>query len=276
MSKTFSDLLVAAYNNDVGNYYAAPANQTSISYQNQLQNTRSLAPNQAGNFRIGGPLTAKINVSCYVCNLSGADGVSFNFFSGIFADLTGDVSTHFIIGGTVFDRCYLDSASVEITPFGPISMSAEFTCLSPPTGVPLDVANPGWSSADNLKDHMAYGYYTQITNGTLLSDANRESINYKVACGRTYSYAIGGIEASNVFLDSVEKELSIKATDIGTFINYESYGDVISIKPRNSLGQNMITTGLFMTSAAKIMSQNLSIQEGGNLAGDISMREVIL
>jgi len=274
MSKTFSDLLVAAYNNNVGNYYAAPANQTSISLQNQLQNTRSLAPNQAGDFRIGGPLSAKINVSCYVCNLDGADN-SYNFFSGVFADLTGDVSTHIYVGGTFFDRCYLDSASVEITPFGPISMSAEFTCLAPPTGEYTQVSAP-WSSVDNLKDHIAYGYYTQITDGTLLSDANRESISYKVACGRTYSYAIGGIQASNVFLDTVEKELSIKATDIGTFINYASYGDIISIKPRNSLGEDMITTGLFMTSAAKIMSQNLSIQEGGNLAGDISMREVIL
>lgn len=275
MSKTFSDLLVAAHNSNVGNFYAAPANQTSISLQNQLQNTRSLAPNQAGDFRIGGPLTAKINVSCYVCNLNGADGNTFNFFSGVFADLTGDVSTHIYVGGSFFDRCYLDSASVEITPFGPISMSAEFTCLAPPTGETL-LDSASWSSADNLKDHIAYGYYTQITNGTLLSDANRESINYKVACGRTYSYAIGSIQASNVFLDSVEKELSIKATDIGAFINYASYGDVISIKPRNSLGQDMITAGLFMTSAAKIMSQNLSIQEGGNLAGDISMREVIL
>jgi hypothetical protein len=274
MSKTFSNLLVAAYNSNAENYYAAPASQTSISLQNQLQNTRSLAPNQAGDFRIGGPLSAKINVSCYVCNLNGTDGNTFNFFSGVFADLTGDISTNIYFGGLFFDRCYLDSASVEITPFGPISMSAEFTCLEPPTGEYLLTTAP-WP-ADNLKDHIAYGYYTQITDGTLLSDANRESISYKVACGRTYSYAIGGTQASNVFLDSVEKELSIKATDIGAFINYASYGDIISIKPRNSLGEDMITTGLFMTSAAKIMSQNLSIQEGGNLAGDISMREVIL
>ena len=79
-----------------------------------------------------------------------------------------------------------------------------------------------------------------------------------------------------MFLDSVEKELSIKATNIGNFIDYTGYGDVISIDVKADDNSSIFIQPLSMSSNSRIVSQNISMEEGGILAGDISLRETLL
>ena len=172
---TYKNILVAA-TDDNANDYLCPAANISISAQNKLESSRILAPNQNNNFRIGGELNSKISISFVACNHSGADG-NWNFASGVLQNFTGtSYIDSMLIGNVIFADCYLDGASVEINPFGPVMVTADFTCLNPPINYAFIVSTGSWT--DNLNSGIAYGFNTTITNGTTLSDANRESISY--------------------------------------------------------------------------------------------------
>jgi hypothetical protein len=254
--------------------YLCPAATISISAQNKLEASRILAPNQNNNFRIGGELNSKISISFVACNHSGANG-NWNFASGVLQNLTGEnyIST-MLIGDNSFQTCFLDSVAVQIDAFAPVTITADFTCLNPPINSSFVGATINWS--DDLNSGIAYGFNTVITNGTTLSDANRESISYKINCDRTYSTSIGETSPNNIFLNGVEKELSIKSHNIGAYIDYTGYGEMIVVDPKNAAGQSIVGGGFGMSSNCKITAQNLSVQEGDVLMGDISLREIIL
>jgi hypothetical protein len=274
------DQAIAAASFDTIEYFVFPASNISITAQSSLQAGRILAPNQNDNFRIAGQSVSKISLNFLVSmgdvEIPGLGLFSTNFAQIIFNQLTGfDKLAVMEFGGNSFFDCYLDSASIQISNFAPVSISAEFTCLGDPIGSPIVPFGGGTVELNNTSG-IAYGFNTQITSGTLLSDSNRESITYKVDCNRTYSTSIGQTDPNGIFLDSVEKEINIKSTNIGNYIDYRSYGDVINIDPKNASGQSIISGGFGMSSNSRIMSQNISIAEGGILAGDISLREIVL
>ncbi len=278
----YSDTLVAIFNNILGKYYFTPATNISISLQNKLEPSRILAPNQNNNLRIGGERVFKASISFLACNkTSDADPSStWNAASGVLNDLTGSQNCQIQFGESTntFPTCYLDSVSLQIQPFAPITVTADFTCLVPQNQA-YNNTSYSWDYAgidDELVSGFAHGYNTVITNGTTLSETSRDSITYKITCDRSYTTSIGQTVPDNAFLNGIEKELSIKSTNIISFINHSGYGEMITIDPRNDLGESIVGGGFGMSSNCRIVSQNLSLQEGGILAGDISLREVIL
>lgn len=257
-------------------YFSVAATNLSITNQNQLESSRILAANQNNNFRIGGELNTKINMSFLVCNQDNTiAGGTWNLFSGIHQYLTGDIFCSILIGNEYYNSSYLENASLEITPFAPIVCNAEFTCLNPPVNGPAITPN-SFVYTDALSSGIAYGYTTTITSGTTLSDSNRESISYKINCNRSYTTSIGLSQPNNAFLNSIEKEMSIKARNIGNLIDYTGYGEIININPKTLNDKDIISGGFGMSSNCRVLSQNLSVQEDGILAGDISLKEVIL
>lgn len=259
---------VVIQHNSIG--YTGLSSSASISYSASLEPSRILAPNQNNNFRINGPLAAKISL-----NIIGSSGAFIRSVSDLIINtLTGDQNSDIQIGGSIFSGCYLNSASVEISPFAPVSVSAEFTSTNM-------LINTGFQTGQTVTSVLnyraiAHGHTTIVNSGSALSDGNYAAISYRVSCNRTPSFTLGQKLAQNMFLDSVEKELSIKATNIGNFIDYSGYGDVISIECRNAFGNPIFSPPLSMSSNSRIVSQNLSMEEGGILAGDISLREVVL
>jgi hypothetical protein len=247
------------------------ANSASVSYAAPLEASRILAPNQNNNFRIGGPLATRISFNFVACNKT-----SYNAANLLLTTLVGDTPVQTIkVGASEFYDCFCTSASVDISPFAPVNISAEFVSNNMPVDVPFS-PETGPALTEDLTGYLAHGYNTVIVNGDALSDQNYESISYKVNCSRTPTFVLGQSLASNMFLDAVEKELNIKATNIGNFINYSGYGDIIDIDVRNDLGNSIFVSPLSMSSNSRILSQNLSMSENSILAGDISLREVIL
>lgn len=246
--------------------YLAAASSASISYNAALEASRFLAPNQNNNFRIGGPLAAKISI-----NMIADKRDQYSFPSLLFGALTGNNSVLLKVGASQFSSCYCNSARVDISPFSPISISAEFVSYNPPVDIPF----AAYSSDSNIGS-VSHGHKTIITNGSLLSDKNYSAISYQVSCNRTPVFNLGQKNAQSVFLDSVEKELTIKATNIGNFIDYSGYGDLISIDVKADNNQSVFFAPLSMSANSRIVSQNLSMEEGGILAGDITLREIVL
>jgi len=259
---------VVIQHNSIG--YTGLSSSASISYSASLEPSRILAPNQNNNFRINGPLAAKISL-----NIIASTGFNIRSLSNLILNtLTGDQSSNIQIGGSIFSGCYLNAASVEISPFAPVSVSAEFTSANM-------LINTGFQTGQNITAivnprTIGYGYTTIINSGSALSDQNYATVSYRVSCNRTPSFTLGQKLVQNMFLDGVEKELSIKATNIGNFIDYSGYGDVVSIECRSNAGFDIFSPPLSMSSNSRIVSQNLSMEEGGILAGDISLREVVL
>jgi hypothetical protein len=106
-----------------------------------------------------------------------------------------------------------------------------------------------------------------------LSDKTKDSISYSVSCARTPVYTIGSVLPKKFFLDAVEKEISIKSTNITKFIDYAGYDGSISIDLKDETGK-LATTISF--EKARVMSQSLSAQEGDILVAEIKAKEVIL
>ncbi len=253
-----------------GDDYIVTANSASVAYAASLEPSRILAANQNNNFRIAGPLAAKISFNFVACNTG-----SNNAANLLINTLTGDVVSDIMIGDSLFSGCYCNSVSVDVAPFAPVTISAEFTSnnMIVNSGFAPATATP---STQNLNGYLAHGHNTVISNGAALSDSNYGSISYRVNCGRTPSFTLGQKLVQTMFLDTVEKEMSIKATNIGNFIDYTGYGDAISINVKTDSETDVFSPPLSMSTNSRILSQNLSITEGEILAGDISLREVIL
>jgi hypothetical protein len=249
--------------------YPFIATNVNIQYSNQLQPGRILSsiPNQQ--MRIGGNLETKISID-FIFAGSGPETFATSF---IFENATGNFPIGISINNAFFSG-YLNSASLNIQPFAPITCNADFSIFGAPTGTGFGTEN--FSFFDNYYQQLAHGHNVLINGGTNLSDSSRDSISYKVVCNRTPVYEIGSINATNVFLDSVEKEVSIRSTNIGKFINYSGYGDVITIDPKNDLGFSVIEGVISMSANSRVVSQNLSAQEGDILAGEVTLREVVL
>ena len=114
-----------------------------------------------------------------------------------------------------------------------------------------------------------------MIDGTGLSETTRDSISYSITCGRSPRYSIGSINTDKVFLDSLEKDISIKSTNITKFINYTGYDDAISIGLKDETGANALSSDI-QFSAARILGQSLSVSEGDTLVAEIKAKEVVL
>jgi hypothetical protein len=79
----------------------------------------------------------------------------------------------------------------------------------------------------------------------------------------------------------VSKEISIKSDNVNQFINYSGSADnpnkesliTVSLRTPNQIP---LEPPLFFSHNARIISQNLSINAGDVLGGQVTLREIIL
>jgi len=269
---------VPVYLSTGGGFTPILAQSVSIQYQNKLRPNRVLNSSQSTqfeNYGIDGPMDASISLAFYA-ETSGS-GAKY-----CLETLTGNTSGSLLIGGVPFNACYLNSASVNIQPFAPIIINADFICHNPTTGETWSKNGAGVNrtvteipNVSNYTQKIVYGHSVSLISGTGLSESTRDSISYSVSCGRTPRYTIGSINTDRVFLDTLEKEISIKSTNITKFINYTGYDDAISIGLRDETGLNALSSNI-QFSAARILGQSLSISEGDTLATEIKAKEIVL
>ena len=258
--------------------YFAPANSVSISHGAKLSPYRTLAPNTLPEMRVGGNTNTKINLSFPLCNKFANDNPSqrsYNFGSGIFANLTGTGNTNLTIGGVVFSGCYLDSLSIDVAPFQAATMSASFTCTNPPTGLAMVLGSA--QPPIRLTDRFAYGHFATISGGSNYSDDVHSSISFSLDLKRTYSYAISKRNANIVFLDEASKQLQIKSTNIKTFVNESGASSSFSVDLKNELGEYVLPSGtLSVSSLGRLTAQNLAVSPPNILVADVTIDEALV
>ena len=261
-----------------GKRYIAPASSVSIAHSAKLNNQRTLAPNTFPEMRVAGNTDTKINMSFLLCNKFASNNASldsFNFGSGIFANLTGTGNSNLTIGGTTFSGCYLDQLSIDIAPFQAATMSASFTCTNPPTG--LAMISGQSTGESNMTNKFAYGHFATISGASNYSDDIHSSISFSLDLKRTYSYAISKRNANIVFLDEATKQLQIKSTNIKTFINESGASSSFSIDLKNESGEFVLPSGILSTSSrGKLTAQNLTVSPPNILIADVTIDEALI
>lgn len=163
---------------------------------------------------------------------------------------------------------YFKSSDVRSSFYNPLGYILEYD--------KTEIVNTEASKPANISDYVqkiVYGHSVAITSGENMSETTRDSISYSVSCGRSPVYTIGSVLPQRLFLDTVEKEISIKSTNINQFINYEGYDSSISIGLRDETGK-LISTIAF--DKARIMSQGIVAQEGDIVSAEIKAKQVIL
>jgi hypothetical protein len=266
-----------------GKFYYMPANTVSISHAARLQPQALLVSNMPPEMRLAGAFETKIQATFPICNKFAGDSPnndSFNFASGVLANLTGESPTDLYIGNSsqVFGGCYLDGFSIQIDPFQSAVMSVNFTCTDPITGVPF-LGSSTFATPQGLTEKFAYGHFAEVIGGSDISDSNRSSISYSVECKRAYSYALSETQrtAESVFLDELSKKLFIKATNINNFITESGYSSSMRIDLKNQLNELVLPTGAISISPrGRLNTQNLTMQAGGFLEADVTIDEALL
>jgi hypothetical protein len=277
MSKiSYSDIPVSMPRPDaVGKVFIAPANSVTIQHSAKLNRGAILAPISSPNLRLAGNLETKVTTTFPICHKFDTEDNSYNFASGILAYLTGTGSTNLTIGNRVFSGCFLDQCSIEIAPFQAATMSASFTCTNPPTGLPFISGQS--ISAPKLTDSFAYGHFANVSGASNFSAPVQSAISYSLNFRRTYSYAVSQKITNGVFLDEVDKQLSIKSTNITNFTNESGTSSSFAVNLFTESGILALPSGAISVSPnARLSAQNLSAQAGGILLADTTIDEAIL
>ena len=267
------------------------ANSVSINFDSQLEPRKYLGRNPISNdYAPTGPLQAKLSISWFP--LIGENAASRPMSqTGVLA-LTGDFLTgHQIrVGNFLFKDCYLNSYSIQITPYQPVSFTADFnsfdvnsiegTGFTGMAGAPSLLKTAGTGAYFDAMHALAVGI-----DGTLEPlPQSKKSVQISTSCSRSAVYTIGNKIPERVFLNSVERTVTIEGENVGSIIDFNGSGDGTSVNFKFSpfryvvTGNNFDPTGshkLLIAVSGKISAQSLSVQPGNTLNGSVTIRENI-
>lgn len=267
------------------------ANSVSINFDSQLEPRKYLGKSPISNdYAPTGPLQAKVSLSWFP--LIGENTASRLISqTGVLA-LTGDFTTgHQIrVGNFLFKDCYLNSYSIQITPYQPVSFTADFNSFdvnsierSSFTGManaPSLLSGAGTGAYFDAMHALAVG----VTGNLEPLPQSKKSIQISASCSRSAVYTVGSKLPERVILNSVERTVTIEGENVGSIIDFNGSGDGKSIDFKFSPFRYVVTGNnfdpkashkLLISVSGKITSQSLSVQPGNTLNGSVTIRENI-
>jgi hypothetical protein len=268
----------------ITNYNYLMASQVSIDMNAGAVAKRKINQpiNQYDQFTHPDPLSSKISFQSYIIGSDQEGFVNPDLSTAakiILNQSTGDNYHVIKIGNNVFNKCYLNSYTVDINPLRPVILSVDFTCNNPPTGTSIAQLSNGVDSfigSNNFAEKIIHSHTCSVSGvGNVVSDI-QSSIRYQVTCARTPVYPIGSITPSSMILDQVERQMDIDSTDIHKIINQEGSTLIspISIGLKYQKNYSM-TARLGMSAGSKILSQKINMQEGDTLSTQVSIKEIL-
>ena len=277
----------------VGTSDLLAANSVSINFDSQLEPRKYLGRSPISNdYAPTGPLQAKLSISWFP--LIGENAFSRQLSqTGVLA-LTGDFTTgHQIrVGNFLFRDCYLNSYSIQITPYQPVSFTADFNSFDVNSVERLTFT--GLANAPRLLTTAGTGAYFDAMHalavgidGTLEPlPQSKKSVQISTSCSRSAVYTIGNKIPERVILNSVERTVTVEGENVGSIIDFNGSGDGKKIDFKFSPFRYVVTGDSFdpkadhnrqlvITVSGKISAQSLSVQPGNTLNGSVTIRENI-
>ena len=273
--------------------YVGAANSSTITetsaYITATQATVSFTTSSDGKRLLGS--TVDSDDQFRFTNALGAN-VSFSFFlettlddaGGTFQFLTGTNQEKYFpiqLGVNLYKDCYLSDYSVSVSPYVPVTLSANFICLNPVTGgqVSGDPTPYGGGAIPFDADDIIYGHTCTVTNMGEVVGEVQSQINYTKQFSRTPIYTLGSVNATNMLLDGVTSEMSITSTGLENLISYS--GDKLANKVEVNLkdvdGNGCTNIRSFnMEAGARVLGESYSINGGDTLSASATIKEINL
>lgn len=266
------------------------ATEASLSLDANLAANRYLGKTQVRNdFSAIGPLEGKFSMSFIpliefnantVTNISKNNQLQFFRLTGDFANGHQIFFSNFLL-----KKAYLQSYSVKINPYQPVSVSANFiaydtssitnTSLSATTGpfdIPKNTASPYYESLHALS--------TKMDGSTTNIPETKISIEINVDCQRTPIYTLGQKIPDSVVLTAAERTTTIQGENIGAVIDITGVNPGatnINFLPLSHAGSPSSSLNVLSFDInGRIMSQQLSVAQNSTLNGRVVIKEVIL
>lgn len=192
------------------------------------------------------------------------------------------------IGENTYNKCYVDSYTINVDAFQPVKCSVQFKCYDPPKEgptrfsdvVPFDEYNEYMSGLGIITANTCElsGLYDDVVYGDVVP-----KVSYSKRYARTPVYTLGSIKPTSFLMDAVESQSRIESTGLSNFANYSGAqltgaialnikdGDGNRILPQYDGGFDFV-----INSGAKVNSYNYSIQGGDVIKSDVTIDEVIL
>lgn len=247
------------------------------------------------------PLSCKINVEYYISNnhyqgsgfrdpylfmrddIDGGNGSGQNFFP-------------ITIGKNIYNKCFLESLTIDINPFAPVVCKASFRSTAPPSGELLEgvhTAQRDERSNNYLmnSDNFIYGHNCQLSGWiTNLTNVNSVyQLNFSRNYGRKDIYCLGEQIPRKSLVKSIENKMIIKSTGFKEIISAQGIrtsGDIgvimkdcSGVRPQTvpfNLNSYNVDGAMNMGSGSYVTSQRYSIAGGDALETEMVISQGIL
>ena len=281
MSLLYSDLPVyvgppnADSPGEKNRYVAATQANVSFSVNNEGKRLLGSDVDATDQFRFKeGGVTANISFSCF---LDPAFNGGFEFANEDHIDDYFAVK----IGLNIYKRCYLNNFSVSVSPYVPVTLSANFVSLHPVSGdfIKIDPSPYAGDSIPFDPDDIIYGHTCNLSNMTNVVNNVQSEISYKKQFNRTPIFTIGSSVASTMLLDSVESEMTVTSTGLANLIGIsgDKLASDVVVELDNVYGYSVAQfPSLTMAAGARVLAEGYDIKGGDTLSTTATIKQIDL
>lgn len=263
--------------NEVTGYI--PATQASVNYNTNHSPNRKQGKTIASDDQFGfnDALTANISVDC-ILHTGMLSGLKF------LEDANQDNFVSIQLGSGLYGKCYAKDVSVDVVPFAPVTLKANFVSLDPATDQQIsgDPNIYGGAAVPLDSDAVAYGHTCSFRSApTNVLNNTQSQISFKRSYSRTPVYGIGSVNASEMLLDGVEEEVSINSTGLQNLINFS--GDRLTtplIVNLCGIGGTVVMKEIkdliSFTNGSRLLDESFSTQGGETLTTSATIKQIKL
>lgn len=277
------------------------ANSIDVSFSADLErNTVNKAVDSSRFYKKKGDLQCSISFDYYLDDIRTHASLKydypFNFMCDDFSisNYSGQNFFPIIIGGNIYNNCYLESVGYRMTPFKPLLFSAKFKCRKPPNEESIKKIYVDQTSPLSLNNRLTapQGQYVNrgdewfvTASSCELSGFNENNINTEsiseISYNRNYTFndtsCVGDSESKSAIIKNIDHELRIKGTGIDNFIGEEGLriSGRIGVIFKSQKGHRVNTIGaegpfdfrdidesFFLEEGSYITNQNYNINKG--------------
>ena len=256
-----------------------PATQASINYNTNHNPNRKLGKtiDSSDQFNFSNALTANISIDSifHTGMLSG-----FDFLK----DANQDNFVTIKLGSGIYKKCYATDVSVNISPFAPVTINANFVSLDPAVGGTItgDTNPYGGSVVPLNSDAVAYGHTCSVGVGAtdVLNDTQSQIV-FKRKYSRTPVYGIGAVNASEMLLDGVEEEIQISSTGLNSLINFsgEFLDNALNVNVcgiGGTANMSQILNVIRFEAGSRLLAESYTVQGSETLTTSATIKQIKL
>ena len=257
-----------------------PAFSSDITFQASTNPKRNLGVSvvESDQFTFGAALTANISIQSLIQN---EISEGFRFLSGV----TREAYVPIQIGENLYQKCYPADFTVNVEPFLPAKINANFICLEPPTGdqVSGDSRTVAQTTGFPVNgDLFVYGHTCSTAGmGDVVGAGVQSQVGFTRSYKRSPVYELGSINASSMLLDGIEEEMSISSTGLNEMINLSGQlladGNVeVVLQDKDGTMNGALVEIMRMPEGARVVNQRYGVQGGETVNTSVTLKNINL